>query len=279
MSAPSALLPAVLHIGRVPPQRRPWQMPEHVHEGHHEFIVVVAGQIETRIRGQVLLGRPGDVLFYPRRCPHQECACGPEELETIFLGWDDHGTVTTDDWPLCVADASGRMTLLARWVHELASEGGAGVGVTGMSETSGGAGVRPALLGALVLAMAHQFAAGRAGPEHEMVRRVSRHIQSRLTRHITLDELAAAAGLSRFHFCRVFHRITGRSPMRFLAERRVEAARALLLSSSVPLRQVALWTGFPDEFQFSRVFRRITGGTPGRVRPRRRGRIIAPGRS
>lgn len=82
----------------------------------------------------------------------------------------------------------------------------------------------------------------------------------------SLDELAAAAGLSRFHFCRLFKKETGRSPWQYVLDRRVERARELLLGSPLSIKQIATHLGFDNPDYFARLFKRACGVTPRRYR-------------
>lgn len=77
-----------------------------------------------------------------------------------------------------------------------------------------------------------------------------------------LAEIAAAAGLSPWHFCREFRRSTGLPPHRWMFERRMERAAALLAGGSTPVIEVALEVGFGGPSQFAAAFRRHTGLSP-----------------
>lgn len=100
--------------------------------------------------------------------------------------------------------------------------------------------------------------------------RLSRHqlhetleyIQEHLAEEIPLRKLAALAGLSPYHFCRVFKHTTGLSPHRYLIQQRVERARQLLLSGSLRIAEVAARVGFCDQSHLTAHFRRHYGVTP-----------------
>jgi len=82
----------------------------------------------------------------------------------------------------------------------------------------------------------------------------------------SLAELAAAAGLSRAQFVRLFRRSTGRSPHRYVLERRLERARDLVLHSHQPLADVASELGFSSQSHLSGAFQRAFGCAPGQAR-------------
>jgi len=95
--------------------------------------------------------------------------------------------------------------------------------------------------------------------------RVVRYVDRHLAEQLTIDQLAGEAGVSRFHFCRVFKKTLGMSPISFLAHMRVERAKALL-RKNIPVSTVALKAGFNDLSNFNRQFKRQIGLTPSAYR-------------
>jgi AraC family transcriptional regulator len=94
------------------------------------------------------------------------------------------------------------------------------------------------------------------------VRRAMTYIEDNPDRAISLQELAAAAGLSRFHFGRVFKRHLGLSPARYVERIRIEQAKALIVSAEMSLAHIAQAVGFADQSHFSRRFRFHEGRSP-----------------
>lgn len=96
--------------------------------------------------------------------------------------------------------------------------------------------------------------------------RVRTHVQARLSETITLGDLASAACISRFHFARLFRATTGTSPMSYVRDARIAAAKVLLAqrSRSLSISDVAVRLGFFDHSHFTRTFRRLTGVAPTR---------------
>jgi transcriptional regulator GlxA family with amidase domain len=88
-------------------------------------------------------------------------------------------------------------------------------------------------------------------------------IEAHLAEPLTLDDLAAAACVSRAHFARCFHASTGRTPMNYLMWLRVQQAELELGRERVRLCELATSLGFNDQSHFCRIFRRFTGYSPG----------------
>ena len=92
-------------------------------------------------------------------------------------------------------------------------------------------------------------------------RQVLDYIQDNLETTIGLRELADLVGLSEFHFQRSFRASCGTSPHKWIANKRVERARELIVDK-VPLAQVALACGYSSQAHFSRSFSSAMNMTP-----------------
>lgn len=82
-------------------------------------------------------------------------------------------------------------------------------------------------------------------------------IEEHLEREIALSEVAAAAGLSVFHFCRVFKRAVGDSVGEYIRKRRLTLAAERLAASPEPILAVALESGFDSHEAFTRAFHKV----------------------
>ncbi len=92
-----------------------------------------------------------------------------------------------------------------------------------------------------------------------------RRLDSAPDQPVSLGELAALTGVSRFQFLRAFVRGTGTTPHAYLIQRRVCLARQLLAAGAMPA-QVAITAGFSDQSHMTRAFVRYLGITPARYR-------------
>lgn len=104
--------------------------------------------------------------------------------------------------------------------------------------------------------------APRRGLADWQVRRVTTYMRDNLGEDIGLIELAAIAGLSRYHFCTAFRLATGQTPHEWLTRERIERARAMLAVSNATITDVALTVGYSTPSAFTATFRRVTGQTP-----------------
>jgi AraC family transcriptional regulator len=154
---------------------------------------------------------------------------------------------------------SGRDPKISGIAHLLAAESGSGYpnGSLHWSELTN------RLLGRLV--QCHSSIAdiplrGRLG--HRALQRIRDYILANLAEPIEVDDLAALAGRSAFHFSRVFSGSVGMTPYRYVVHLRLQAALALIRERRMSLAEIAADTGFADQSHMSRWIRRVHGIAP-----------------
>ncbi|WP_306363021.1 helix-turn-helix domain-containing protein [Nocardia sp. CC227C] len=79
---------------------------------------------------------------------------------------------------------------------------------------------------------------------------------------LDLDRLAAAAGVSKYHFLRSFAATYGKTPAVYLAERRIERAQDLLRATNVTVTEACMLVGYSSLGSFSRKFTELVGLSP-----------------
>jgi AraC family transcriptional regulator len=98
------------------------------------------------------------------------------------------------------------------------------------------------------------------------VERVINAMRENLGEQITMDDMARTAMFSKFHFSRIFLRVTGISPGRFLSALRLQEAKRLLLTSSMPVADISHIVGYNSIGTFSSRFRFSVGVSPSEYR-------------
>jgi AraC family transcriptional regulator len=102
--------------------------------------------------------------------------------------------------------------------------------------------------------------------DHEYQSRINKvmdFIEAHLDEEHTLEELAAVASFSKYHFHRIFTAMTGETPFQFLSRIRLEKAAALLCgNNNLPVSDVAFQCGFSSLSIFSRTFRQYFQRSP-----------------
>ncbi len=152
---------------------------------------------------------------------------------------------------------------LSRLAHELAEEL--------CQQEAGQEMVVAALVEQLIVQLLRQHAHVRRADELELsraglvdrrIRRAVELMHAHLDRDLPLEEIAAAAYLSPFHFSRLFKKLTGATPHAYLATLRAARAQTLLADTDLSITQVSARVGYASPSHFTKAFRQATGLTP-----------------
>jgi AraC-like DNA-binding protein len=206
-------------------------------------------------RGTIDLQRFGTENPRVRVGPH-----GHRDLELLYFerGGGAH-RVGTQTWPV----RSGDLVLIAPGpVHDLLQDLRREV----REQPAGHEAAVAALLLLLltdVARLAHDVAGEMRARDEPLLARVFEIIDSRYAERLTLRDVAAEVGLSGGHLTTVVRQRTGRTVVDWILERRLAAARGLLLSSDLTVEAIAQRAGFEDPAYFSRRFRLAHGCPPG----------------
>lgn len=94
------------------------------------------------------------------------------------------------------------------------------------------------------------------------LRRARDHIDTHYADDLELSTLAQIAGLSKFHFLRLFRATYGCTPAAYLSQRRIERAQDLLRATNLTVTEVCHAVGFSSLGSFSARFRQVVGQSP-----------------
>ncbi|HKD03687.1 MAG TPA: AraC family transcriptional regulator [Terriglobales bacterium] len=234
--------------------------------------IVVAGSFQYRSNGggnlmtpgAVLLGNPGQYF----ECRHQHAAgdrCisfqyDPDYFLTLADGDRPHfptiGISPCRDLSAVAAKACAGLSgsVEARW-EELS------IALAGRTVELAGAGS----------ARSTDLPAGAVARVTRVVRRIERHAGQNLT----VPELAREAGLSPYHFLRVFESMTGLTPHQYLMRARLRDAAVRLVDEPGKILDIAFDCGFQDVSNFNRAFRAEFGVSPRAYRAENHGSVFS----
>ena len=94
------------------------------------------------------------------------------------------------------------------------------------------------------------------------LRRVHDHIDLHYAEPVCLSELAALAGMSKYHLIRTFRAAYGETPIRYLNRRRIERAQDLLRHANLTVTEICMAVGFASLGSFSSKFTELVGESP-----------------
>jgi len=224
------------------------------------FGCIAGGEAHELVAGSLMLGYPGDEYM----CTHDHHACGDECLSFQFSPMlvDELGG-PPEAWRKGAVPPLAETMVLG----ELAQSVAEGRSDVGLDE----AGLR--LASRFLGVVGGQPAATTRTRALDRRRAVEAAlwIDSRSGEDIDLAAAAAEAGLSPFHFLRLFSRVLGVTPHQYLVRSRLRRAARLLADEDRPVTDVALESGFADLSNFVRSFRRAAGVSPRGFRKAARG--------
>ncbi len=215
-------------------------------------LVYRAGQRETAVRA-------GQAFVVPREVEHMTAFRGPARAGALALG------------PGLIAEIADTLGASARTLEaSLLTHGprlvalGALVRAEVLGAERGHLVAVESLAEAMTVAML-RGAGGRTTGAHARdprIRAALERIHQSYAEPLGIEDLARAAGMSRFHFSRLFRESVGTSPYQYLVKTRVDRAAELLRSGRASVTEVALSVGFADLGRFARAFRAQKGATP-----------------
>lgn len=246
---------------------RAGELPEHAHREHLLLLALSGCSGEMRTAGglRAAAQNRGGVCLIPSGEPFSTRVGGETECLGIYL---DPSLV---ERAALGAEPAGRFEVVARSSPRdpLVSHVGLALLAEMDSQAPGARLYAESLANVLAVHVLRNYTAAggeprgfRGGLSGRRLRRVLSYIAENHGQDLSLEDLAAEAAMSTFHFAREFKRATGTTPHQHLIKFRVERAKALLAESQLPLAEVGLRTGFSHQSHFTRLFRRLTGTTP-----------------
>lgn len=97
---------------------------------------------------------------------------------------------------------------------------------------------------------------------YELIYPAIRKIRNDYAKKITVDELASLCNISKYHFCRIFKKVTTLSAVNYQTEYRLQVADILLKNTDKSITEIAILCGFEDACYFSRCYKKHTGVSP-----------------
>lgn len=232
-------------------------LPGHGHE-HAYFCLLLAGSYAEHVGRRSLAQRPMSVVFHPPGLDHRDevGARGGHlfclELDTGWIERLRQEAGGTDlDWR--VLPGGEPLWLATRLYRELRSgDDCSGMAVEGLT------------LELLAAAARSRQVSERRPPA--WLGRVEALLHDGFRGSLSLDQLAAEAGVHPAHLSRTFRRFHRRTPADLIQELRVQHVCQGLTDADRPLSDLALEAGFADQSHCTRVFKQLTGMTPGAFR-------------
>jgi AraC-like DNA-binding protein len=218
----------------------------HSHADTWEILFYTKGSGYVTIGLERVAFLPGKIVFMPQAVEHGETGDGVFGCMFLhFRGYSTHKAAI----PAYDDDLNGSAVTLGRMINREFH-----------LKQPGWQRVTQELLDLLMLYFARWGRERRDEP-------VVLALKNILVEHLHDPQFRVADALDEMDVCseharRLFVRSTGKTPLQYLAELRIEEARQMLARGGLSVKEVAQRVGLPDAFYFSRLFRKITGIAP-----------------
>ena len=218
------------------------------------------GRVFELVAGSLLIGRPGDEYI----CTHDHHVCGDECL-SFQLTPDVAETtgVKPRSWQSGGVPPVPELVVLGE-LAQAAAEGSSDVGLDEV-------GLMLVARCAEVVSGESQKATKAAARDRRRAVEAALWIDANAHEPIDLESAAGEAGLSPFHFLRLFRDVLGVTPHQYLVRARLRRAARLLADEERSITEIALDVGFADLSNFVRTFHRAAGVSPTGFRRAARG--------
>ncbi|WP_205706636.1 helix-turn-helix domain-containing protein [Kineococcus vitellinus] len=228
-------------------------------------IVCAAGRGWCRAGAGTVAVGPGQALVVPAGLPH---AYGAEDSDPWTIAWLHATGPDAREFERTLTGGGPRAVVVD--LHDVVAVLGEVERVVEHLETDETAPTLVRASGAAWNVLAGVAADALAGsPVHrEPVRRVQQHLRAHLEAPVSVTALAAMTGLSASHFAALFHAATGGGVVEYAKRLRMARACELLITTSLPVGEIARSVGYADAFYFSRQFRSVHGCSPSAFRSR-----------
>jgi len=107
---------------------------------------------------------------------------------------------------------------------------------------------------------------GKISKSHEAILKAVEYIDNNYEKRLTIDEIAAVAGFSKFHFSRLFKNYTGFTVIEHINGRRCDNAKVMLENETKSISQIAAECGFESSSYFAKAFEKFFGVLPSAYR-------------
>lgn len=224
---------------------------------HHILLIVLRGQVEYQFGDSVARIRKGEGLFYPQGTVRSAQADRTEPLQLYSAHFrcepsSEIALLASEPYqhlkPLGFDYLKQRFSVLHEcWIGRLES----------FDLISRG------ILMEILGIVQRDLAGGKGSPaRRSLALRIQQYIVQRYRHPLRLPELADAVGRSPNYVSTVFREMTGKSPVEYLHEVRISAARELLMTTNMTIGEIAEFLGYCDQTYFNVMYKKIVGHPP-----------------
>lgn len=243
----------------------------------YQILLVKSGHITQLQNGKKYNQQPGDIYFTPPGCEHSLyvfrngtnyfCLSFSTEIAEAALTQYPELKADFSNFPSMLPAGEARMGALCALFDMLLPAGESIVRNAGGPGPFLAAAAVAVALGAAAEYVQEELPRAQSAPNaDEAVRETLRYVDEHFYEELSVEGMAARAGLSKSCFCKKFAALAGMAPKRYLTEKRMHEALKLIHGSDLSLNRIAEEVGYQDFSTFYRGFTKMTGCSPSQYR-------------
>lgn len=282
--------PELLYVSHVRPKTNSHPRILHSHKHHAEILLICSGTSEFLIHDRKYPVGPGDIVIYNAGIVHDDLT-GPETDIGYYCaaigdlhmpGLPENALIREEAGYIFSAGGQFEVlqNLFAMMFHSLSTEE---AGAEGFSKSL----LRAVLVKVLTIVEESEGIVDPAPEDASILgNRVKAYIDDHYMEQLTLAQIGEAMNASPHYLSHVFKKMSGYSPIQYLLRRRIGEAQTLLISTDIPIVEIAGQVGFDTQNYFNAQFTRQVGMPPKKYREnyivgraeilRRRRRVKSP---
>ena len=220
---------------------------------------VVSGNMNLELGDKTYSAGAGQVLFFDCQNPHHYYADG--DLEFYYVHFDGpmaHEICAYINETHGVLIDSQNNAKIARLMQEMVEFYEAGNTESILASSN--------RIYHLLSLLENPVSSPRLRKNDDSLTRTIAYIRDHIGEKLTLHQLAEIAGLSDYYFSHLFKEMTGFSPTNFVIHSRIDHAKKLLVSTDLPIAEIAAQVGYPNSSNLITLFTQRVGCSPSQFR-------------
>lgn len=263
--------PKLLYVSKIRPDTSAHPRVMHAHEDFVEILLICRGISEYLIHDKKQQIRQGDLLVYNSGVVHDEIPTPGIEISSYCVaigglhlpGLRTNALISDDSNPIFpTGDRFEDMRALCAMMFEDLSRGHPEAEACGHY-------LMHALL-CKVLTVIHDKhltpSEGTIEEPHILGRRIKSYIDQHYMEPLTLESMGKVLHISPYYLAHVFKQMSGYSPIQYLLRRRIGEAQTLLITTKLPISQIAEMVGYETQSYFNLQFSKNVGMPPKKFR-------------
>ncbi|MEO2077393.1 MAG: AraC family transcriptional regulator [Bacillus sp. (in: firmicutes)] len=229
-----------------------------------EVLFIKDGKADFILNGQILTLNRGDLLLINSNIEHETISSVAKSLKGFSLTFSNlhleglpKGYMTPLE-TLPLLKAQDHHITINKYIEDINEEYN--------NNDLGSEEIISSLLKTLIIKILRIMCSSNANQNASISDKVKKYIIENFNRDISLNELANIVFVNPYHLAHTFKDETGVSPIQYLITHRIEVAKTMLLSTNLPIREIASNVGYPNANYFNLLFKKFTGYSPGKFR-------------